>query len=431
MPTILLIGEGDLAEETRQALDATGAEVYRQKIPEEREVRHALDGGGIERVVVVARDDAVVLRVALMVRFIDPDMPLLVTIFDPTMAAQVTAEIEHCEVTSMADIVAPSLAGPCLGEDLIAIREDADPPVGIREKGDDVEEVPIEVPDRRRLASLAQAIVMPYDKSAALLLWGALGLVVILLLETAATMAVLGQGLVEASYGAAKTLVTVDPNDEVADGPGGLKAFLTFSMLAGLVFEASFTAGLVNRLIDRRLTGLFGSRAVPRRDHVVVVGMGQVGLRLCLLLRRCGIGIVAVDDREAGENVGLARELGFPVVIGRGADPSLLRRLSLQRAAALAAVTDDDLENISIAMAAKAVDADLRVVIRAGDGRVANETRSLFRIGLVRDVHRIAAALIAARATGSTAVRVVCVGDDARLLYEDGRLEAAAVSAAN
>ena len=149
------------------------------------------------------------------------------------------------------------------------------------------------------------------------------------------------------------------------------------------MLEASFTAGLVNRLINRRLTGLFGRRAVPRRDHVVVVGLGQVGLRLCLLLQRCGVGVVAIDNRETGENVGLARELGFPVVIGRGADPSLLRRLSLGRACALAAVTDDDLENISIAMAAK-----------------------------------------------STAVRVVCVGDDAHLLHEDGRLEEA-VSAAN
>jgi voltage-gated potassium channel Kch len=251
---------------------------------------------------------------------------------------------------------------------------------------------------------------------------------VILLLETIACMAVLGQNVIDASYGAAKTLVTVDPNDEVADGPKGLKLFLTVSMLAALVFEASFTAGLVNRLISRRLTGLFGRRAVPRRDHVVVIGLGQVGLRLCLLLRRCGIGIVAVDDREEGENVGLARELAFPVVIGRGADPSLLRRLSLHRASALAAVTDDDLENISIAMAARSVNADLRIVLRAGDGRVANETRSLFRIGLVRDVHRIAAALIAARSTGSTAVRVVCVGDDAHLLHEDGRLEEAAVA---
>ena len=96
----------------------------------------------------------------------------------------------------------------------------------------------------------------------------------ILVLETVACMAVLGQNVVDASYGAAKTLVTVDPNDEVADGPKGLKVFLTVSMLAALVFEASFTAGLVNRLIDRRLTGLFGRRAVPRRDHVVVVGHG-------------------------------------------------------------------------------------------------------------------------------------------------------------
>ena len=425
----LLIGDGDLAEETREALDAAGAEVYRLKSPEEREVRRVLEVGAVDRVVVVSRADAIVLRVALMVRHVDPDVPMLVTIFDPTMAGHVERDVEHCEVTSMADIVAPSLAGPCLADDLIAVRDDADPPVGIREAADGVEEVPIEVPDRRRAAALGRALFTPYDKSAALLLWGALGLVVVLVLETIACMAVLGQDVVDAAYGSAKTLVTVDPNDEVADGPKGLKTFLTASMLVTLVLEASFTAGLVNRLLNRRLTGLFGRRAVPRRDHVVVAGLGQVGLRLCLLLRRCGIGVVAIDVREEGENVGLARELKFPVVIGRGGDPSLLRRLSLHRACALAAVTDDDLENISIAMAAKSIAPDLRVVLRAGDGRVANETRSLFRVGLVRDVHRIAAALIAARATGSTAGRVVCVGDDAHLLHEDGRLEEAAMSA--
>lgn len=92
-------------------------------------------------------------------------------------------------------------------------------------------------------------------------------------------------------------------------------------------------------------------------------------------------------------------------------------------------MTADDLENISIAMTARAVNPDLRVVLRAGDGRVANETRSLFRIGLVRDVHRIAAALLAARATGSPATRVVCRGDDAHLLHPDGRLERAPLPA--
>jgi Trk K+ transport system NAD-binding subunit len=196
------------------------------------------------------------------------------------------------------------------------------------------------------------------------------------------------------------------------------------------VFEAFFTAGLVNRLIDRRLTGLVGRRAVPRRDHVVVVGLGQVGLRLCLLLRRIGIGVVAIDDRAEGENVGQAREAGLPVVIGRGADPSLLQRLSLERAYAVAAVTDDDLENVSIAMAVRSVCPDLRVVLRVGDGRLANETRSLFRLGIVRDVHRIAAALIAAQATGSSATHVVCRDEDAHIVHDDGRVEKAALAAA-
>jgi voltage-gated potassium channel Kch len=427
---VLLIGEGDLAEETRQALDAAGADVLRLKAPVEREVRHVLAADGVERVVIVAPEDAVALRLALMVRTVDADVPLLVTIFDPTMASHVRGSIERCEVTSMADIVAPSLAAACLGEDLVAVNAEADPPVGLREAGDGVEEVPLDIPKRHRVRALVRAVLRPYDKSAALLLWGALGLVGLLVLETVVLMLSLGQSAVDAFYGSAKTLVTVDPADGVRNGPPQLKVFLSFTMIAALVLEAAFTAGLVNRLVNPRLTGLFGRRAVPREAHVVVVGMGELGLRLCLLLRRCGVGVVAIDDRERGENVGFLRELGLPVVIGRGADLSLLRRLSLDTAYALAAVTDDDLENISIAMAARHVNPRLRVVLRAGDGRLANETRSLFAIGVVRDVHRLAAALLAARATGSPATRVVCSGDDAHLLHADGQLERAPIAAA-
>jgi voltage-gated potassium channel Kch len=427
---VLLIGEGDLAEETRQALTAAGADVVRIKTPVAREVARLLDDGDLDRVVVVAPEDAIALRVALMVRSADSHVPLLVTIFDPTMASEVRGTIEHCEVTSMADIVAPSLAGPCLGEGLVAVREDADPPVGLRETTDGVEEVPLEVPERHRLRAVMRAVIRPFDKSAALLLWGSLGLVGLLILETVVLMLSLGQSFVDAFYGSAKTLVTVDPADGVRNGPPQLKLFLSITMITALVLEAAFTAGLVNRLVNPRLTGLFGRRAVPREHHVVVVGMGELGLRMCVLLRRCGVGVVAIDDREQGENVGFLRELGLPVVVGRGADLSLLRRLSLERACALAAVTDDDLENVSIAMAARHVNPRLRVVLRAGDGKLANETRSLFRIGIVRDVHRLAAVLLAARATGSEATRVVCRGDDAHLLHEDGRLERAPIAAA-
>jgi hypothetical protein len=427
---ILLIGDGDLAEEVWRGLEALEADVVRLPHPTERELSAVFERGAVDRAVVVSRDDAFALRMALMVRDISDDTDLLVTIFDPTTGATLERELDRCTVTSMADIVAPALAGPCLDESLGAVRMDGDTPVGVRTDGSEVHEEPVELPRRRRSEALLRALLTPYDKSAALMFFGAIGLAIVLVLETAGGVIVLGQSAIDSFYGSTKTLVTVDPNDKVQGGPGWFKVFISVTMLLALVFEAFFTAGLVNRLIDRRLTGLVGRRAVPRRDHVVVVGLGQVGLRLCTLLRRCGIGVVAVDDREEGENIGMARELGLPVVIGRGADLSLLRRLSLGRAVALAAVTDDDLENITIAMAARAIAPELRVVLRAGDGRLANETRSLFRIGLVRDVHRIAAVLLAAQATGSPARSVVCRGHEAHLLHDDGTLEPAPMRAA-
>jgi len=265
--------------------------------------------------------------------------------------------------------------------------------------------------------------VRPFDRSVALVFFGAVGLALILVAETVAPALVLEQALVDAFYGAVKTLVTVDPNPEVQDGPKWFKVAISLSMLVALLFAAAFTGGLVERLIGRNLTGLLGRRAVPRWDHVVVVGLGQVGLRLCMLLRELGISVVALDDEPDGENVGHARRLGLPVVIGRGADPSLLRRLSLDRAIALAAVTADDLQNIKVALAAHAEARDLRVVLRAGSNATGGETRLLERLGQVRDVHRIGAVYIAGITLGSAAAHVVVDGDTAHLRDADGSLE--------
>ena len=425
---ILLIGTGDLTDEVASSLDALAADVVRLEEPGESEVAEALAEGGLDRVAVVSRDDAVALRMALMVRYEDDAVPLLVTLFDPTASTQLREADPNVEITSMAEIVAPSLAGPCVGKEIVAVREGKDGPVALRTDGENVDEEPFVAPDHgSRVLGLLSALARPYDRSAALLVYGFVGLLAILLAETIGAVIVLDQNAIDAFYGASKTLVTVDPNDGVAKGPPGFKLFTSVVMLSALFFEALFTAGIVNRLIDRRLTAWVGTRAVPRRNHVVVVGLGKVGLRLCQLLRAVGVRVVAVDDQENGEDVGIARENRIPVVIGRGADPSLLRRLALHRACALAAVTSDDLENLAIAMAARSIAPDLRIVLRAGDGRLANETRSLLGFGVVRDVHQIAATLLAARSTGSPARSVLCHEDEAHLVHEDGSLERAAV----
>jgi hypothetical protein len=67
-----------------------------------------------------------------MVRDADPDVPLLVTYFDVATAEELCDRIGNCEIVSMADVVAPTLAGPCLDEDLGAVRLEDGELVGMR-----------------------------------------------------------------------------------------------------------------------------------------------------------------------------------------------------------------------------------------------------------------------------------------------------------
>jgi Trk K+ transport system NAD-binding subunit len=418
---ILLLGSGDLTDETQAALEAEGAECVRLDDPEAEELRAALEHGA-DAVAVVSRDDAWPLRAALLVRHLDGDVPIVATIFDPATGHQLEQEIGNCTIISLADIVAPSLAGPCFRDGLAAVLPGT-PACGLTWANGEAKVEPLPEIKTQRARAVATAILRPFDRSAALVFFGAVGLVLILVAETVAAALVLDQHLVDAFYGAVKTLVTVDPNPEVQDGPQWFKVVISLSMLVALLFAAAFTGGLVERMIERNLTGLLGRRAVPRSDHVIVAGLGQVGLRLCMLLRACDIPVVAIDDRPDGENVGQARRLGLPVIIGRGADPSLLRRLSLDRALALAAVTSNDLDNIRVALVARAECRDLRIVLRAGSNAIGGETRSLEQLGEVRDVHRIGAVYLAGIVLGSAAEHVVVDGGTAHLRDAAGELQ--------
>jgi Trk K+ transport system NAD-binding subunit len=137
-----------------------------------------------------------------------------------------------------------------------------------------------------------------------------------------------------------------------------------------------------------------------------VVGLGQVGFRLCLEMRRLGVPPVALETDPDAPQVHLAKNAGIPVVIGSGVDRGLLEGLRLSRARAIAAVTSDDLVNIAVSVASLAVHPNVRVVLRAGDDDAVTETRALFPIGEVRDVNRIGAETFASIALGSPGATV-------------------------
>lgn len=422
---ILLLGAGSLANATQRALEASGASVQRLFDPGDEDIREAL-GEEVDSVVIVSKDDHVSLRLALVVENVCPGMPLIATVHGGIVAAQLERVVENARVMSRADIVAPALAAVCFEEGLLLVRREEEGFSGVRADEGEPQLHPIEPSSqgpRERLLANVGSLINPFEISARILMAGMLGFLVVLLIDGVGTALVLHQSPIDAFYSVTKIIVTVGPNPEVDKGPGWFKVFSALAMLAALALTAIFTAGVVDRLLDRRLSAMFGSRAVPRKDHVVVVGLGNVGLRLCLLLRDLGVRVLAIDDDEANYNIARAKDYGIPVVIGEGGSHFLLRRLALERARALAAVTSDEVENIAVVGAALGIRDDLRVLLRAGRGEVTNETRSLFKLGIVRDVNRIGGTLLAAAALGSEANEAFLHEETVYLVMPDGEIE--------
>ena len=86
--------------------------------------------------------------------------------------------------------------------------------------------------------------------------------------------------------------------------------------------------------------------------HVVIVGCGRVGSTLAREL--CALGnTVAVVDRRSDAFLRLGDDFAGQTLVGIGFDPDILIAAGIERAGALAAVTNGDNSNILIARVAR------------------------------------------------------------------------------
>ncbi|HEX3931526.1 MAG TPA: NAD-binding protein [Nocardioides sp.] len=408
--SILVIGQTPLSRRLCHEIAARGDEVDHLVEPGDQELMAAI-GRSPDAVAVVVHDDVQALRYALALAHLDPELRIVVTIFDRTIADRVRALLPQAVVTSAADIAAASLAGPCLGADVMAAWEAGGQEHQVLSAGSGRvhRTTPLRSPGLRGWPPTL-AVPLLHDLGARLLLGGFLGLLAVLVTDFAWLTLAGGHGVLVSLLESARVVATVGPGPSA--GSAAYAVFTALAMLATVGFTALFTAGLVDRMLEPRLVTLFGARRAPRRDHVIVVGMGQVGIRLCTELRRLKVPVVGVERDESAAQLHVARALRIPVVVGHGADRQVLERLGLRRALALAAVGSDEYDNIAVAIAANAIAPTRRVVMRAGEQEAIAETRSLLPLGVTRDVLGIASRSIgdALRDVGPEASATVLVG---------------------
>jgi K+:H+ antiporter len=152
-----------------------------------------------------------------------------------------------------------------------------------------------------------------------------------------------------------------------------------FSMLA-TPFAAK-AGQFIGEALDRRL----GSREAEHSEamvadltgHVIIAGYGRVGRLVGQVLSRRGLPLVAVEPDA--RQVVRQRRRGVPVIFGDATRPALLRRLHLERAAAVVLSMDDPEPARQAVAAVRAVAPGVPILARVRDERHALE---LLRAGV-------------------------------------------------
>lgn len=134
----------------------------------------------------------------------------------------------------------------------------------------------------------------------------------------------------------------------------------TMVTIVGVLIIPVVTATVVDAVVSARLVPILGTAG-----HVVVVGLGTVGTWVIGHLHDRGVPVVCVECDENAQGVASARRIGARIVFGDASREDPLRATDLGTSRALIAVTSDDIINLKVALHARAIREDLRIVLRS------------------------------------------------------------------
>jgi len=418
-----------------------GVRVIRADRLDERTFRSA-GLAGAAALALVMPDDVVNLHAALCAQAVEPDLRLVIRMFNTGLGYGVRKLFADCAVLSDAAMAAPAFVAASLGEVApthfrlpgrtlyVARRADVQREhvvcaLTAADGAGRVDVLPADPPpeaERPTDLVLAEATGRPAGQAVAarrLVLarrrrrpLQAVGRAVRAALSRKLGLAVLATLLVTALAGAVLvhadsidgvwksiyvTLLTAVGSSDVEPTRSGVaQAAQLVLTISGLALLPLITAAVVEGMVNARLALSHGKTAAQYEDHIVVVGLGSVGTRVLRQLVDLGLEVVAIDRRADARGAKVAERLGVPFIVGDAALEETLRSASIATSKALVVVSTDDVTNLQAALNARAVRPDLRVVLRLFDDDFARRVQTAFSITISRSVSRLAAPAFAA-----------------------------------
>jgi len=131
-------------------------------------------------------------------------------------------------------------------------------------------------------------------------------------------------------------------------------------------------------------------------EHVIICGMGKVGFRVALELLKFDREIVAIEANPDCRFVEKAKELGIPIIIADARRSENLIKAGVKHADAILPCTEDELANLDIALDARELNSNIKVVMRMFDPELAERVEKGFGIHTAFSVSALAAPIFAA-----------------------------------
>ncbi len=223
-------------------------------------------------------------------------------------------------------------------------------------------------------------------------------------------------GLLTALYFTVETISTVGFGDfSFAGQSTGLLIFGIILIAMGAALLTTVFALVTNVLVSWRIEQSLGrGQLLGMHDHVVVIGLGSVGIRVLEGLLAEGREAVVVERNENNRFMNQARARGVPVLIADSTQRQTLEDANVHAAAAVAVLTSDDLTNIETGLAVRDYLGDrwieVPVVLRVFDRDLGGTVERHFDFRHVRSTSALAAPRFVGAALGLDVLGSFTVG---------------------
>lgn len=209
-------------------------------------------------------------------------------------------------------------------------------------------------------------------------------------------------------------------------GDISLKDSSTISKLVGIILMLSgislFTilfAIVTDTLIKKRMDLMLGRKRSRLSGHIVLCGTGDVGIRILEDLLALGEKVIVVEKDPENKFLNTVKELNVPFIISDATLEKTLSDANTPHAKAIICAMDNDIRNLEVGLNARALNKDMRVVLRIFDKDFALRIEKYFDIHYALSSSHIAAPAFASAAQGTGIVNTLEIEGERLFLVEE------------